>query len=50
MVTWEGDRLEVMGDGYMRSEDAATAAKTVRLSLEQLLDAADGKLIVSDDR
>lgn len=33
----------LMGDAYMRPEDAALAAKTVQTSLEQVLDAATGR-------
>lgn len=42
MRTWQGGEHTVvlMGDAYMRSEDAERAAEAVRLSLEQLLDTA----------
>jgi len=43
VTTWKGDRLVLMGDAYMRPEDAERAASSVRLSLEQILDAASGK-------
>lgn len=41
VTTWNGDRMVLMGDAYMRQEDAERAADAVRLSLEQLLDAAN---------
>jgi len=43
VTTWKGERLILMGDAYMRPEDAERAANTVSLSLQQLLDAAYGK-------
>jgi len=43
VTTWNGERLVLMGDAYIRPEDAERAARTVQLSLEQLLDAASGK-------
>jgi hypothetical protein len=44
VVTWDGKRKIVKGDAFMRPEDAAFAAANVGLSLEQLIDAATGKL------
>ena len=44
VVTWDGKRRIVKGDAYMRPVDAEFAAVAIRLSLEQLLDAASGKL------
>jgi hypothetical protein len=41
--TWNGDRLVIMGDAWMRPEDADRAAQTVLLSLVQVLDAATSK-------
>jgi hypothetical protein len=41
--TWQGNRMVLMGDAYMRPQDAAIAAVAVGNSLEQLLDAAAGK-------
>jgi hypothetical protein len=38
--TWNGDRLVIKGDAWMRPEDADRAAQTVLLSLVQVLDAA----------
>ncbi|MBA2960949.1 MULTISPECIES: hypothetical protein [Ramlibacter] len=46
VFTWSGGSRSVvlMGDAYMRSEDADFAAKTVRTSLEQVLDVASGRV------
>ena len=41
-TTWDGKRVVLMGDAYMRSQDAELAAIAVRLSMEQLLDIASG--------
>jgi hypothetical protein len=45
VFTWKGrDRTVVlMGDAHMRPQDAALAADTVRISLEQVLDASVGR-------
>jgi hypothetical protein len=43
VTTWQGERLVLTGDAYMRIADGERAAIPVRLSLEQLLDAASGK-------
>ncbi|MCX6268938.1 MAG: hypothetical protein NTW16_16555 [Bacteroidetes bacterium] len=43
VTTWQGERLILTGDAYMRPEDAERAARTVMISLKQLLDAADQK-------
>ena len=48
-VTWEGKRTVHMGDAYMTTADAESAALTVRMSLEQLLDAAEGKLLLKNE-
>ncbi|MGH7381278.1 MAG: hypothetical protein ACREKR_03480 [Candidatus Methylomirabilales bacterium] len=40
---WKGKSIVLMGDGYMRPEDAERAAEAVRTSLEQVLDAASGR-------
>jgi hypothetical protein len=42
VVTWDGQRLILMGDAYMRQEDMEIASVTIRLSIEQFLDAANG--------
>ncbi len=44
VVSWDGQRMIIKGDAFMRNEDALVAAADVRLSLEQFLDAASGKL------
>ena len=44
VVTWDGKRMILRGDAFMRPEDAALAAANVKLSLEQLIDAASGKM------
>jgi len=43
VTTWQGERLVLTGDAYMRIADGERAAIPVRLSMEQLLDAASGK-------
>jgi hypothetical protein len=45
VFTWAGGSRSVvlMGDSYMRGEDAEVAARTVRTSLEQVLDVASGR-------
>jgi hypothetical protein len=42
-MRWEGGSIVLMGDAWMRPEDAERAAENVRLSLEQILDAASGR-------
>ena len=44
ITTWDGKRRILTGDAYMRPEDAEFAAIPVQTSIEQLLDAASGKL------
>jgi len=44
VTTWDGKRVILTGDAYMRPEDAELAANTIRQSLEQLLDVASGKV------
>jgi len=44
VVTWDGKRMVMTGDAYMRPQDAELVASIVRLSLEQLLDVINGKL------
>lgn len=39
VVTWDGARAVILGDGWMRPEDIARTSRVVRESLEQLLDA-----------
>ena len=40
---WNGDNVVLTGDAWMRPEDAERAANAIRLSVEQLIDAAEGK-------
>jgi len=47
LVTWSGHRFVAVGDAYMRPEDAERAATAVRDSLAQMLEAFNGKAIVS---
>ena len=44
VVTWDGKRMIITGDAYMRKKDAEVAAAVVQLSIEQFLDAASGKI------
>ncbi len=44
VTTWDGKRVILMGDAYMRPQDSELAAITIRLSIEQLLDVASGKV------
>ncbi len=41
--TWQGKPIIIMGDGWMRPEDADRAGEAVRRSLAQLLDSAAGQ-------
>lgn len=52
VVTWDNQKMIIMGDAYMRPQDAEVASVSVRLSLEQILNAASGKLKIDylDDR
>ena len=47
LVTWSGHPFVAVGDAYMRPEDAERAATAVRDSLAQMLEAFNGKAIVS---
>jgi len=49
VITWEGKPAVVMGDAYMRPEDAALAAASVSMSISQLLDVASGKFRVRNE-
>jgi hypothetical protein len=40
VTTWQGDRVVLMGDAYMRPQDAERAASSVLLSIVQILDAS----------
>ena len=44
VVTWNGRRMIITGDAYMRDQDAEIAAVEVKQSLIQFLDAASGKI------
>lgn len=44
VVTWDGKRMVVTGDAYMRAQDAEFAAKVIQTSIQQFLDAAIGKI------
>jgi len=44
VTTWDGKAFVLTGDAFMREQDAELAAVAVQLSIEQLLDAAKGKL------
>jgi hypothetical protein len=46
VVSWDGKRIIMKGDAFMRPQDAAIAAYNVRISIEQFVDAASGKLQV----
>jgi len=46
--TWDGKRLILMGDAYMRPQDATVAAETISKSLEQVLDAAAGTYVLEN--
>jgi len=40
---WNGDNVVLTGDAWMRDEDAERASNAVRLSIEQLINATNGK-------
>jgi hypothetical protein len=42
--TWDGRRKILTGDAFMRPNDAEVSAEPVRISIEQFLDAASGKI------
>jgi len=44
VVTWDGKRMIITGDAYMRKKDAEVAADVIQLSIEEFLDAASGKI------
>ncbi len=43
VTTWNGEKLVLTGDAYMRPEDAEVAAGVVMLSLQQVLEAVGGE-------
>jgi hypothetical protein len=44
VVTWDGERMILMGDAYMRPQDAEVAAIRISMSIEEFLNAASGKI------
>ena len=40
--TWDGEQIILTGDAWMREEDAERAAIIIKMSIEQLLEAANG--------
>jgi len=40
---WKGNPIVLLGDAWMRSEDAERASAAIRTSIEQFLDAASGR-------
>lgn len=42
VCTWNGGSMVLMGDAFMRQEDAERASLTVKMSLDEVLDAATG--------
>jgi hypothetical protein len=46
VMTWTGDHFVILGDAYMRPEDAKRTASAIRDSLAQLVSALDGQLQV----
>lgn len=48
-VTWDGKHMFLTGDAYLNQEIAETAAKSVQLSLEQLIDATKGDLVIESN-
>ena len=44
VTTWDGQRRIIAGDAFMRPEDTEFASIAVRISLEQLIDAASGRI------
>lgn len=47
--TWQGKRRIVMGDGFMTEEEALMIGTILSSSLQQMLDAATGKLSIKHD-
>lgn len=44
VVTWDGQRMVLMGDAWIREVDIEFAASNIKISIEQFIDAANGKL------
>ncbi len=49
VTTWDGKRTVLLGDAYMRPQDAEFAAASASMSLEQLTMAASGQLRVRNE-
>lgn len=47
ITTWSGKSMILTGDAWMRNEDAEFAAEIIRRSLEQLIDASQGKILIT---
>ncbi len=47
--TWDGKRAILMGDAYMRPQDAEFAAVSVTMSIQQLILASTGELTVKSE-
>ena len=43
VASWDGNTYVLTGDAWMRNDDARRAASVVQISIEQLLDVANGK-------
>jgi hypothetical protein len=52
VITWNGKRMVLTGDAYLRSSDAETAANTVLMSLVQVLEAtrSSKRLMIYNDQ
>ena len=46
VTTWNGNRMVLMGDGYMRRVDNDSVSEVLKVSIEQFLDAASGRLTI----
>ena len=44
VAKWNGERMIVTGDGYLKEVEAQKLGEIIKLSLEQLIDAAYGKI------
>ncbi|TAH10135.1 MAG: hypothetical protein EAZ12_05235 [Sphingobacteriia bacterium] len=44
VAKWNGERMIVTGDGYLKEVEAQKLGEIIRISLEQMIDAAFGKL------
>lgn len=51
VVTWDNHKMVIMGDAYMRPQDAEVASLAVKMSIEQMLNVANGsvKMNYKDD-